>query len=35
VTASTAQQDILGIKRALQLGVVLTIAILAVVLSWQ
>jgi hypothetical protein len=35
MTGSTAHQDVLGLKHALQLGIVLTIIVLAVVLSWQ
>jgi hypothetical protein len=35
MTGSTAHQDESELKRALQLGVILTIIVLAVVLSWQ
>jgi hypothetical protein len=34
MTGSTASQDLIGLKRALQLGVILTIIVLAVVVSW-
>ena len=34
MTGSTAGQDLVGLKRALQLGVILTIIVLAVVSSW-
>jgi hypothetical protein len=35
MTASTAHQDVLGLKHALQLGVGITILIMTVVLAWQ
>ncbi len=35
MTGSTADQDVLGLKRALQLGFFLTIIILAIAMSWQ
>jgi hypothetical protein len=35
MTGSTAHQDLLGLKHALQLGLGITIIILTVVLAWQ
>jgi hypothetical protein len=35
MTGSTAHQDVLGLKHALELGVGLTIIVLTVVLTWQ
>jgi hypothetical protein len=34
-TGSTAHQDVIGLKHALQLGVGITIIVLTVVLAWQ
>jgi hypothetical protein len=35
MTGSTAHQDILGLKHALQLGVGITLIVMTVVLAWQ
>ncbi len=35
MTTSTANQDVSGLKHALQLGVGLTVIIMTVVLAWQ
>jgi hypothetical protein len=35
MTGTTAHQDVLGLKHALQLGVGITIIVLTVVLAWQ
>jgi hypothetical protein len=35
MTGSTAHQDVLGLKHALELGIGITIIVLTIVLSWQ
>jgi hypothetical protein len=35
MTGSTAQQDVLGLKHALELAIGITIVVLTIVLSWQ
>jgi hypothetical protein len=35
MTGSTARQDLLGLKHALQLGAGITIIVMTMVLAWQ
>jgi hypothetical protein len=35
MTGSTAHQDVLGLKHALQLGIGTTIIVLTLVMAWQ
>jgi hypothetical protein len=35
MTVSTAHQDVLGLKHALQLGIGITLIVMTVVLAWK
>jgi hypothetical protein len=35
MTVSTAHQDVLGLKHALQLGIGITLIVMTVVMAWQ